>query len=307
MSLILDALKKAEHERSESQGNTTDAGNYAELIDASKQKHSPLIIVLVVVSLILLTAILWLIYTSINKADNNIHSKQAPLIQQLESAKTTPEAPAANEIKQSLATRPQQETETPEKSGQTNTTEPTQNTAGATSEINQQKKTGTKTISTRQQKVDELRKDLIAQQYQEQESKEKQKDIAKLYQTQSASQASNSNGDKRSAQKTKAASPSKQARQVTSPANDSINFYGGVFFIKGLPLKAQENIPTLMYGGHIYQPDGGSYVTLNGKPYREGASVSAGIVLEKILRDGIVMRQGNTQFKMQALNSWLNY
>ncbi len=88
---------------------------------------------------------------------------------------------------------------------------------------------------------------------------------------------------------------------------NSIAAFDNVKTIKELPFSAQEKIPTLMYSGHHYSNKGASSIVINGKTLRERSTVTAGIRVEKILTDGVLFQQGNTTFKMQALNSWLNY
>lgn len=162
---------------------------------------------------------------------------------------------------------------------------------------------------------------LIAAQYQ-QEQQRSNPDIDTLYQDDNirstvaeenaATQSSKSySTNKSDSSKSQAAKQTKQAKTIESGSSlndvDNLAFYAAVMFIKGLPHSMQRDIPTLMYGGHYYQPNGQSSVMLNGKTYKEGSRIGGGIKVEKILKDGVLLSKGQTQFKMMALNSWLNY
>jgi general secretion pathway protein B len=77
--------------------------------------------------------------------------------------------------------------------------------------------------------------------------------------------------------------------------------------IKELPFSIQEQIPTLIYSAHDFNNNGKSAVILNGKRYVEGSKIDANITIERILEDGTILRFRDYQFKMYALNSWLNF
>lgn len=75
--------------------------------------------------------------------------------------------------------------------------------------------------------------------------------------------------------------------------------------INELPQNQLNKIPSLNYSKHNFNNLGGS-VVLNGVIRRPNDQVANGIVLEKVLEDGIILHAENFSFKMRALNSWLN-
>ena len=112
-----------------------------------------------------------------------------------------------------------------------------------------------------------------------------------------------------------AKSPKKITKETTSSPpsavidvnTESVSAYSNVKLIKELPFSTQEDIPTLMYTEHNYVGKTGNSIVINGKRAKEGGSIGSGIRVEQILEDGLLLRKGNYQFKMFALNSWLNY
>ncbi len=78
-------------------------------------------------------------------------------------------------------------------------------------------------------------------------------------------------------------------------------------FIEDLSQQRKDAIPTLMYSIHNYSGRAGeSSVVLNGKSLKEGASVGKGVKLAEILPDSIVLEHQGEQFRLRALNSWVN-
>ena len=67
----------------------------------------------------------------------------------------------------------------------------------------------------------------------------------------------------------------------------------------------RNEVPTLMYLRHDYNPAGTSTVLLNGDTLRVGGRTRGVEVLE-ILPDSIVCRFQGTDFRLRALNSWVN-
>ena len=78
-------------------------------------------------------------------------------------------------------------------------------------------------------------------------------------------------------------------------------------FIQDLSQQRKNAIPTLMYSIHNYSGKAGqSSVMLNGKSLRAGANVGKGVKLEEILPESIVLSHQGEQFRLRALNSWVN-
>lgn len=86
--------------------------------------------------------------------------------------------------------------------------------------------------------------------------------------------------------------------------NDTAN--NDVGAIRDLPNTIQNQIPTIIYSKHNYKIKGKSSVTLNKKSVKEGGRAGQGLRVEKILEDGVIIRYKNSRFKMRALASWIN-
>jgi len=78
-------------------------------------------------------------------------------------------------------------------------------------------------------------------------------------------------------------------------------------FLSQLSQQTKNRIPTIYYSGHDYSAiSSQSSVTLNGEQVRVGAKVAGVLKLEEILPDSIVLSHQGTQFRLRALNSWIN-
>lgn len=78
-------------------------------------------------------------------------------------------------------------------------------------------------------------------------------------------------------------------------------------FLSDLSQRTKDSIPTLYYQRHDYSSDSSqSSVTLNGNTVKTGGSVVPGMKVEEILPDSVVLNYQGTQFRLRALNSWVN-
>lgn len=78
-------------------------------------------------------------------------------------------------------------------------------------------------------------------------------------------------------------------------------------FIAELSQQTKNSIPTLFYERHDYSGDKSrSVVVLNGKTLKVGGSAASGVKVEEILPDSVVLNYRGTQFRLRALNSWIN-
>ena len=75
--------------------------------------------------------------------------------------------------------------------------------------------------------------------------------------------------------------------------------------LETLSQQIKDDIPSLIYSEHRYDPLGNSSVTLNGKVLKERQRAGAFTVIE-ILPDSVVLRWRETQFRVRARNSWVN-
>ena len=78
-------------------------------------------------------------------------------------------------------------------------------------------------------------------------------------------------------------------------------------FISDLSHQTKDSIPTIFYERHDYSDDQAqSSVVLGGKTLKVGGSPGAGVKVEEILPDSVVLSYRGTQFRLRALNSWVN-
>ena len=77
-------------------------------------------------------------------------------------------------------------------------------------------------------------------------------------------------------------------------------------FLADLSQQAKDAIPTLMYRRHDYSEVAGqSSVVINGTSVRVGGNV-AGVRVDEILPGSVVLSHQGRQFRLRALNSWVN-
>jgi hypothetical protein len=78
-------------------------------------------------------------------------------------------------------------------------------------------------------------------------------------------------------------------------------------FINDLSQQVKDGIPTVYYQRHEYSGRAEqSRVVLNGKALAKGGSPATGMRVEEILPDSVVLNHQGTQFRLRALNSWVN-
>ncbi len=78
-------------------------------------------------------------------------------------------------------------------------------------------------------------------------------------------------------------------------------------FVSELSQQTKDDIPSVYYQRHEYSGQAGqSRVVLNGKTLQKGGSPAAGMRVEEILPDSVVLDYRGTQFRLRALNSWVN-
>ena len=76
-------------------------------------------------------------------------------------------------------------------------------------------------------------------------------------------------------------------------------------FVSELSQQTKDAIPTVYYQRHDYS-DAGSTVVLNGKSLKVGGSPAPGMKVNEILPDSVVLNYRGTEFRLRALNSWIN-
>lgn len=78
-------------------------------------------------------------------------------------------------------------------------------------------------------------------------------------------------------------------------------------FLIDLSQQIKDSIPTVYYLRHDYSSNASlSTVVLNSKTLGVGGSPVPGMKIEEILPDSVVLNYQGTQFRLRALNSWVN-
>lgn len=74
-----------------------------------------------------------------------------------------------------------------------------------------------------------------------------------------------------------------------------------------LPWNMRQKIPTISYARHNFLVGGVSTVVINNQTTGVGNIIGAGqFVVQEIFVDGVVLKHGNAVFKLRALNGWIN-
>lgn len=94
------------------------------------------------------------------------------------------------------------------------------------------------------------------------------------------------------------------AKDPTATAVKPINPYANIPFLYQLPESFQSRIPTLMYQNHIYSKKG-SAVILNGKTYRKGDILAQDLIIDDVTEGELILSYLNRPFKLAALSSWV--
>ncbi|MDG4553287.1 MAG: general secretion pathway protein GspB [Candidatus Competibacter sp.] len=71
--------------------------------------------------------------------------------------------------------------------------------------------------------------------------------------------------------------------------------------LETLSADARRGIPAFNLDIHVYSADADKrFVVINGRHYREGERLSEGPVLENVVRDGAILRQGDRRFRLSV-------
>lgn len=99
------------------------------------------------------------------------------------------------------------------------------------------------------------------------------------------------------------------AESVVAPLAVAVRNYESLIEIPDigdLPSGLRKEIPSLNYVRHNFDVDGVTSVVINGRAHNAGAALAPDLVLEEIYMDGVIFRFKQIQFKLRALNSWIN-
>ncbi|WP_439100972.1 general secretion pathway protein GspB [Congregibacter sp.] len=75
--------------------------------------------------------------------------------------------------------------------------------------------------------------------------------------------------------------------------------------LEDLTKRFKDSVPTLMYSRHDYSSSGRSTVTINGTSLTPGQR-TRGVEVLDILSDSVILRFQGSEFRLRALNSWVN-
>lgn len=89
-----------------------------------------------------------------------------------------------------------------------------------------------------------------------------------------------------------------------TPPEETLAGHTDVPFLHELPVSTQNTIPTLMYAKHEYDR---GFVVINKEELQVGSATAGGVLLERILADGVLLSLDGTSFKLASLSSWVNY
>ncbi len=95
--------------------------------------------------------------------------------------------------------------------------------------------------------------------------------------------------------------------QVKREAKNSALAEHPVPFLSALSQQQKDKVPTIYYTRHDYSGRAAqSTVTLNGETVGAGTSLGNALRVEEVLPDSVVVSHKGTQFRLRALNSWIN-
>lgn len=75
--------------------------------------------------------------------------------------------------------------------------------------------------------------------------------------------------------------------------------------LENLSQQQKDRVPTIVYSDHVFVASDIASVELNGKRMLAGQQ-AAGIEVVEILRDSVILRAGGSEFRLRALNTWVN-
>lgn len=127
--------------------------------------------------------------------------------------------------------------------------------------------------------------------------------IAKLYANRPLNIAS-----KESADRPVNTSATKSTPPTPVKANTRNTILQGIPLLTTMSPRLQQQVPSIDYSVHVYNEDDGSgAVKLNGQLRRIGSELAPGLRVIAILPDSVVLDLNGTQFRLAALNSWVNF
>ena len=78
-----------------------------------------------------------------------------------------------------------------------------------------------------------------------------------------------------------------------------------VALLENLSQQQKDRVPTIVYSDHVFAASDIASVELNGKRMLAGQQ-AGGIEVVEILSDSVILRAGGSEFRLRALNTWVN-
>lgn len=163
-----------------------------------------------------------------------------------------------------------------------------------------------------QNRYDEMKDKLIAKQYESATQSEKRKSPALKTTEKTSTDIRSTQSSKAIAsiyQKSKEEKAKQKIKATPKPTpiakSPSLEDYPFISFIADLAYAKQKGIPTLMYTEHNFSKNSSS-VVLNNVTRHTGQAIADHLTLEAIVEDGIVLQYKTMRFKVVAYNSWIN-
>ena len=75
--------------------------------------------------------------------------------------------------------------------------------------------------------------------------------------------------------------------------------------LENLSQQQKDRVPTIVYSDHVFAASDIASVELNGKRMLAGQQ-AGGIEVVEILTDSVILRAGGSEFRLRALNTWVN-
>lgn len=74
--------------------------------------------------------------------------------------------------------------------------------------------------------------------------------------------------------------------------------------ISELSMAIQKQLPAMEFSTHIYVKDGGSFVIINNQSLSDGMGIGDGLMLEEIVREGVILSYRDRLFTLRSMESW---
>ena len=93
--------------------------------------------------------------------------------------------------------------------------------------------------------------------------------------------------------------------QAALAAGESTLVPHPVALLENLSQQQKDRVPTIVYSDHGFAASGIASVELNGRRMLAGQQ-AGGIEVVEILTDSVILRAGGSEFRLRALNTWVN-